>query len=134
MEFTALNMLLHNHVRRARDDLLDISLSLPFQTDVNTGYGILIKVYLDGLVTIYGEKVVDPNAPGVAEAKTDALEFCDETFVGIKSPRDEVSRGFRFWDAVSARFGNFYLSFFLFFRFHLKMDTHASHLRYFVLI
>lgn len=97
-------MLLHNHVRRARDDLLDIALSLPFQTDVNTGYGILIKVYLDGLVHLYGGRVVDKDAEGVDEAKAEALDFCDETFVGVKSPRDEVARGFRFWDAVSARF------------------------------
>lgn len=100
IECTALNMLLQHHCRRERDDLLDISLSLPFQADVNTGYGILIKVYLDGLVHLYGGPVVDPEAEGVREAKDDALDFCDETFSGVKDPRNEVKRGFRFWDAV----------------------------------
>ncbi|KAG8930683.1 hypothetical protein FRC02_003785 [Tulasnella sp. 418] len=100
IEMTALNMLLQEHARRARDDLLDISLSLPFQTDVNTGFGILAKVYLDGLVTLYGKAVTDPNAEGVREAKDEALEFCDDTFEGVKYPRAEVKRGFRFWDAA----------------------------------
>ncbi|KAG8903915.1 hypothetical protein FRB99_002572 [Tulasnella sp. 403] len=99
VECTALNMFLQKHSRRERDDLLDISLSLPFQTDVNTGYGILIKVYLDGLVHIYGGQVTDANAEGVRVAKTEALDFCDDTFSGVKDPRAEVLRGFRFWDA-----------------------------------
>lgn len=104
IESTALNMFLQHHARRQREDLLDISLSLPFQTDVNTGYGILIKVYLDGLVHLYGGAVVDANAEGVRQAKDEALDFCDETFNGVKDPRGEVLRGFRFWDAVRSRF------------------------------
>lgn len=36
------------------------------------------------------------------EAKEGALEICEETFEGIKNPRAEVERGFRFWDAVSS--------------------------------
>jgi hypothetical protein len=103
IELTSLNMLLHGHARRARDDLLDIALSLPFQTDVNTGFGILAKVYLDALVAMNGGKVTDKDAEGVADAKDGALEICDETFEGIKYPRSEVERGFRFWDAVSYR-------------------------------
>lgn len=80
---------------------MDISLSLPFQTEVNTGYGILTKVYLDGLVHLYGGKVTDPSDPEVITAKEEALDFCDETFVGVRDPKSEVLRGFRFWDAVS---------------------------------
>ncbi|KAG9004019.1 hypothetical protein FRB94_002728 [Tulasnella sp. JGI-2019a] len=99
IELTALNALLQHHARRARDDLLDISLSLPFQTDVNTGYGILAKVYLDGLFYIYEGKVVDGSADGVATCKQEALDFCDDTFVGVRDPKSEVLRGFRFWDA-----------------------------------
>lgn len=82
-------MLLRNDARRARDDLLDIALSLPFQTEVrrvsvfhfelqnglihtqvNTGFGVLGKVYLDALTHINNRtRVRDPNAPGVREAK-----------------------------------------------------------------
>lgn len=97
-------MLLQRHARRAREDLLDIALSLPFQADVNTGFGILGKVYLDALVMMNGERVQDANSEGVAEAKEGALEICEETFEGIKNPRAEVERGFRFWDAVSLHF------------------------------
>lgn len=95
-------MLLRSDARRARDDLLDITLSLPFQTEVNTGFGVLAKVYLDALTHINnGTRVRDPNAEGVKEAKEMALEICEETFPGVKYPKLEVERGFRFWDIVS---------------------------------
>lgn len=97
-----MNMLLRGDVRRARDDLLDITLSLPFQNEVNTGFGILAKVYLDALTHINGgQRVRDPHASGVREAKDMALEICEDTFPGIKYPKAEVERGFRFWDVVS---------------------------------
>ena len=41
-----------------------------------------------------------PNAEGVREAKEMALEICEETFTGVKYPKFEVERGFRFWDVV----------------------------------
>jgi len=95
-------MLLRGDVRRARDDLLDVTLSLPFQTEVNTGFGILAKVYLDALTHINGgQRVRDANGPGIKDAKSMALEICEDTFTGIKYPRAEVERGFRFWDVVS---------------------------------
>jgi len=101
LEVTTLNMLLRGDVRRARDDLLDITLSLPFQNEVNTGFGILAKVYLDALTHINGgQRVRDPNGPGVREAKQMALEICEDTFPGIKYPKSEVERGFRFWDVA----------------------------------
>lgn len=102
VELTALNMLLQRHARRAREDLLDIALSLPFQADVNTGFGILGKVYLDALVMMHGGKITSADEEGVQDAKEGALDICEETFTGIKSPRQEVERGFRFWDAVRA--------------------------------
>lgn len=102
VEVTTLNMLLRSDARRARDDLLDIALSLPFQGEVNTGFGVLAKVYLDALTHLNNQqRVRDPNAEGVREAKAMALEICEETFPGVKSPRMEVERGFRFWDLVS---------------------------------
>lgn len=96
-------MLLRNDARRTRDDFLDIALSLPFQTDTNTGFGILAKVYLDATITIYGDTVKEgeESSEEAKEAKEQALELCEQTFVGIKNPRAEVERGFRFWDAVS---------------------------------
>ncbi|KAJ3565031.1 hypothetical protein NP233_g7901 [Leucocoprinus birnbaumii] len=68
-------------------------------TEVNTGFGVLAKVYLDALTHINNrERVRDPNAEGVKEAKALALEICEETFPGVKYPKLEVERGFRFWD------------------------------------
>jgi hypothetical protein len=102
LEVVSLNMLLRSDARRARDDLLDIAIALPFQTEVNTGFGVLAKVYLDALTHINNRtRVRDPNAEGVKEAKEIALEICEETFTGVKSPKQEVERGFRFWDLVS---------------------------------
>ena len=95
-------MLLRGDARRQREDLLDIALSLPFQSDVNTGFGVLAKVYLDALTHLNNrQRVRDPNAEGVKEAKALALDICEETFPGVKSPKLEVERGFRFWDCVS---------------------------------
>ncbi|OJA20560.1 hypothetical protein AZE42_09788 [Rhizopogon vesiculosus] len=104
LEVTTLNMLLRSDARRAREDLLDITISLPFQSEVNTGFGVLAKVYLDALTHLNNQtRVLDPNAEGVKESKAMALEICEDTFPGVKSPKQEVERGFRFWDiALSA--------------------------------
>lgn len=102
LEVTTLNMLLRSDARRAREDLLDITISLPFQSEVNTGFGVLAKVYLDALTHLNNQtRVLDPNADGVKESKAMALEICEDTFPGVKSPKQEVERGFRFWDIVS---------------------------------
>jgi hypothetical protein len=102
LEVTAVNMLLRGDARRVRDDYLDITLSLPFQVEVNTGFGVLGKVYLDALTHIHGgECVRDANEEGVANLKQVALDICNETFTGVKNPAAEVERGFRFWDVVS---------------------------------
>jgi hypothetical protein len=64
---------------------------------------------LDALTHINNrERVRDPNAEGVKEAKALALEICEETFPGVKYPKMEVERGFRFWDIVSNIFCVFF--------------------------
>jgi hypothetical protein len=93
---------------------------LPFQTETNTGFGILFKTYLD--VTLYqyqnAEGVTEEtitsetaNSPEAKSAKEDALEFVETNFSSVKLPRQEIERGFRFWDAVSSFF---FFSFFIF--------------------
>lgn len=44
----------------------------------------------------------DHVKPGedATEAKEAAFELIEATFVGVKNPKAEVERGFRFWDAV----------------------------------
>lgn len=106
LEVTSLNILLRHDAKGARDDLLDINLSLPFQSEVNTGFGVLAKVYLDALTHLNNrQRVRDPNGEGVKEAKQMALDICEETFPGVKNPKGEVERGFRFWDVVSSPLG-----------------------------
>lgn len=100
VEVTALNLLLRGDANRAREDLLDIAMALPFQNDTNTGFGILAKVYLDALHALYEERIVSRDDPGVFEAKESAMECVDDTFDGVRNPRAEVERGFRFWDAA----------------------------------
>ncbi|KAB5594780.1 hypothetical protein CTheo_1759 [Ceratobasidium theobromae] len=100
VETVALNMLLQQQARRPREDLLEIAVSLPFQQEVNTGFGILAKVYLDALVAIHGGPVKSRDDEGVQDAKDGAMELVEETFTGVKNPRAEVERGFRFWDAA----------------------------------
>jgi hypothetical protein len=58
-------------------------------------------VYLDALHALYEGRIVSRDDPGVFEAKESAMECVDDTFEGVKNPRGEVERGFRFWDAVS---------------------------------
>jgi len=95
-------MLLRGDGKRGRDDLLDVALSLPFQGEVNTGFGVLAKVYLDALTHLNGGVRVrkeDVDREGVRGMKDMALEVVEETFGGgVKGPKMEVERGFRFWD------------------------------------
>jgi hypothetical protein len=129
-------MLLTGSAKRQRDDYTELLLStsltlslllvvandagLPFQTETNTGFGILFKTYLD--VTLYqyqnAEGVTEEtitsetaNSPEAKSAKEDALEFVETNFSSVKLPRQEIERGFRFWDAVSSFF---FFSFFIF--------------------
>jgi hypothetical protein len=46
------NMLLQGDAKKGRDECLDIALSLPFQGEVSTGFGVL--VYLDALMHLNG--------------------------------------------------------------------------------
>lgn len=68
------------------------------QTDTSTAFGILAKVYLDGVIMNHEGHVKEGE--DAREAKESAFELIEQTFVGVKNPRLEVERGFRFWDAV----------------------------------
>jgi hypothetical protein len=75
---------------------------LPFQTDVNTGFGILAKTYMDAATFHLGEPITQTNSntDEARQAKRDALAFVEESFSSVKLPVQEVERGFRFWDSV----------------------------------
>lgn len=115
LEALNVHILLSGDARRMRDDHLDMCISayptsppadepgLPFQSDINTGFGILAKTYLDAAIHYNEADITAENANSelVQDAKQMALEFVDQAFTGVKNPTNEVERGFRFWDAVS---------------------------------
>jgi hypothetical protein len=122
MEATCVHMFLKGDAKRQRDDFTDVALSqyaeseskalslnflrlkpgLPFQGEVNTGFGVLAKVYIDATIAFYqGMPEGEPDQAEVKAAKEQAFEVIEETFVVVKTPKLEIERGFRFWDAVS---------------------------------
>jgi hypothetical protein len=104
MEVIASNLLLKGpgYVKRSRDDYLDISLSLPFQSLTSTGLGIVVKCYLEALLT-FNNGVVEPGKEKdeeVVEAREAVVEMLEGTFANVKDLRAELARGLRFWNAV----------------------------------
>lgn len=82
-----------------------VTSGLPFQGEVNTGFGVLAKVYVDATISFYqGMPEGDPEQADVKAAKDQAFEVLEDTFVVVKTPKLEIERGFRFWDAVSLAF------------------------------
>ncbi|EIM22091.1 viral life cycle-related protein, partial [Wallemia mellicola CBS 633.66] len=104
VESISMNAFLKNNARRAREDYLDIALSLPFQNDINTGFGIFFKIYLDALTTFAEGSITEENkdSENVKEAKQSAKEILGEAIPNVRDAEAELMRGFRFWDAVSS--------------------------------
>ncbi|WVQ98301.1 hypothetical protein IAU59_005424 [Kwoniella sp. CBS 9459] len=98
------HIMLSGHARRNRDDYNDVMISLPFQSETNSGFGILAKTYLDATIYHHDEIITDATAgtDKATQAKRDALGFVEQSFSSIKSPIQEVERGFRFWDSIMA--------------------------------
>ncbi|WFC99749.1 hypothetical protein MYAM1_002494 [Malassezia yamatoensis] len=102
VEMVLFSMLLRSENRVPREDYLDLSLSLMFQSDVNTGLGIVVKCYLDALYTLNGGTIQaqDADSSSVQETKDSVIEMLDETFDNVRNVRLELQRGFRFWSAL----------------------------------
>lgn len=105
IEAIGMHLVISGEARRTRDDYLDILVSLPFQTETNTGCGILIKTYLDAAVFHFNGLYTAENADTdeARAAKKEALGFIEHSFSSVKLPLQEIDRGFRFWDTVSYR-------------------------------
>nr|XP_019008239.1 XPG domain-containing protein [Kwoniella pini CBS 10737]OCF47020.1 XPG domain-containing protein [Kwoniella pini CBS 10737] len=103
-EAVSVHILLSGGARRNREDHQDFMLSLPFQSEVNTGFGILTKTYLDATTYHYEDTITeaDANTEKAIQAKKDALSFVEQSFSSVKLPLQEVERGFRFWDSIMA--------------------------------
>lgn len=102
VEQLASSMLLRGDARRARDDYLDIALSLPFQTDTNTGLGVVVKCYIEAVIAFHGAapREDEVDSEDVKESKEGVLKMLDETFGNVRSVRGELARGFRCWEAL----------------------------------
>jgi hypothetical protein len=101
VEMIASTMLLRGDARRARDDYLDIGLSLPFQSDTNTGLGVVIKCYIEAFLAFHGaaptEEEVAREDAEVKESKENVLSMLEGTFSKVRDVRNELQRGFRYW-------------------------------------
>ncbi|WRT64536.1 uncharacterized protein IL334_001468 [Kwoniella shivajii] len=103
-EAVSVHALLSGGARRNREDVQDLMLSLPFQSEVNTGFGILIKTYLDATTYHFDDTITEADAGSekATQSKKDALSFVEQSFSSVRSPLQEVERGFRFWDSIMA--------------------------------
>ncbi|CAI2168817.1 8627_t:CDS:10 [Funneliformis geosporum] len=70
-EMLTLSMFLNGDCVKDRQDFLEISLSLPFLYDANTGLGIIAKTYLENVITLSKDNAI-----------SEALKKLDETFTG----------------------------------------------------
>lgn len=104
VEMVTLSLLLRTEARQQRDDYVDLSLSLPFQSDTNTGMGILFKCYTDALYTLHNGLVSMDEAalPDVVEAKNTIVEMLIDTFENVRDVAMELRRAARFWTALVA--------------------------------
>ncbi|BGP58978.1 hypothetical protein NBRC10512v2_000268 [Rhodotorula toruloides] len=115
IEAVAVNFLLRSDAQRSYNDYLGVAFSLPFQTDTNTGMGILFKAYGDAFTSMAGglemvqRSLVKDGGEGalsaeekekVRAAKEEVLGLLQGAFTNVKSVRAELERGFRFWNLI----------------------------------
>lgn len=102
VEMIASSMLLRGDARRNRDDYLDIGLSLPFQSDANTGLGVVIKCYAEAFIAFCGAAPTAEtrDTPDIVSSREEVLVMLEETFGNVRSVRGELQRAFRFWDRL----------------------------------
>jgi hypothetical protein len=110
LEATAFNLLLRGDARRAREDYLEIAISLPFHYDANVGMGVMCKAYCDLIYTLALKRNLDKDVLGTeqwTQAKEQAAAMLgpgdgEGFFQDVRNVRAELERGFRFWDVVRA--------------------------------
>ncbi|RUS17673.1 temperature dependent protein affecting M2 dsRNA replication-domain-containing protein [Endogone sp. FLAS-F59071] len=107
IEMFNLSLFLNGRCRKERGDYLDISCSLPYLQDVNTALGLVVKFYLETLITATSPSSVDPDvahsppAPTPTQSQiTEALAKLDDTFTSCSDVRGDLRRGLDLWDRV----------------------------------
>lgn len=101
-ETLACEMLLSGAASCKEDDLvLSIALSLPFTKNIpNTGLGVIVKCYVEGLLTYLGTTADEASADDLDEAKSTLVLMLQQNFKEIRDVKLELIRGFRFWGAL----------------------------------
>ncbi|GAA5858792.1 hypothetical protein JCM8547_004990 [Rhodosporidiobolus lusitaniae] len=114
IEAIAVNFLLRGDAQRSYSGYLEAAFSLPFQSDTNTGMGILFKAFGDTVCHMAGgievvARTAKPEAEGgagkaerevVRDAKEQVLGLLQDAFPNVKNVRAELERGFRFWNLI----------------------------------
>jgi len=111
LEAIAVNFLLRADAKRSYEDYLGVAFSLPFQTDTNTGMGILFKAYgdtvchmtggIDGVSRAGSKEGTVEEKQSIKETKEQVLTLLQDAFPNVKNVKAELERGFRFWSLVS---------------------------------
>lgn len=123
LEALSCHMLLKGDAKRDRDDFMDITLSLPFRSDTNTGMGVLWKGWCDACSMIGTQMqlgtaqelggFVSPSETisasddedrrqGLENVKQAVSGMLEGGFNNVRDVRHELARGVRFWDTVVA--------------------------------
>ncbi|CAG8538773.1 13168_t:CDS:2 [Acaulospora colombiana] len=97
-EMLTLSMFLNGDCVKERQDYLDIALSLPFLCDVNTGMGIIAKIYLENVIAF--SKEGDTNKGLSSSCINEALKKIEEIFTACISAKADLENGLSFWDEV----------------------------------
>ena len=123
LEATTVNMLLNGDARRAREDYLEIALSLPFRQDTNTGMGVVWKGWCDACSHVgaqmqlgtpaelggfvakpeMGAEQLKEHKASLEQVKQGVSDMLEGAFGNVRDVRNELARGVRFWDTVSRK-------------------------------
>ncbi|CAG8489148.1 3402_t:CDS:10 [Paraglomus brasilianum] len=95
-EMLTLSLFLNSDRRKDRGDYLEIALSLPFLTDVNTAMGIITKTYLEQTISL--SKL---NEGKVTHTHvSDASRKIQNIFTACADVKADLINGFAFWDEL----------------------------------
>lgn len=100
-ETIASHMLLSGTAKvRETETLRRVAGSLPFQAESNTGLGMIVKCYVEGLMAYLGTyaQLADPEE--LEDASMTLITMIENNFQEIREVRHELARGFRFWSAL----------------------------------
>lgn len=102
VETIASSMMLQSEAVRGGVDYLNVAFSLPFQTDADTGLGVVTKCYIEAFIAFHGQPPTEEEhvSGQTKDSKEGVLEMLDGTFGNVRDVRGEIKRGFRYWESL----------------------------------